>query len=1093
MRVFVYLASVLVLLSWGNLRADDQYLTQVKPVLKARCYACHGGLKQESDLRLDTAAAIQASGIIQSGDLIDRITSSDLELRMPPEGEALKPQEIELIRQWIAKGAKGPADEQAETNPSQHWAFLPVARPPVPRSDFTHPIDAFLDVERKARGLAPLEAADRNTLIRRIYIDLIGMPPDSSELKRLATEDMFSYERLVDRLLEDPRHGERWGRHWMDVWRYSDWWGLGSQLRNSQKHIWHWRDWIVESLNEDAGYDEMIRQMLAADELYPNDLDKLRAGGYLARNWFLFNRNQWMDETVEHVSKGFLGLTFNCAKCHDHKYDPLEQHDYYSMRAFFEPYHVRMDMVPGETNLAVDGIPRPFDADLEMPTYIFERGNDKHPDTSQAMTPDVPAVFKLPLPPIEPVELPADAWQPGLRQAVIQAHLARAQADIDVKVSAVAAAESKLAEAQKRFDEYKNSPAPGKTTEDRGEFTFEDAFKSLDREVWEVFGGKWEVREDGLYQLTDGPQRAVIRLKQKIPKDFEATLRFVTTGGSKWRSLGIEFDAVSKDPSKELMKGDNAQNIYVSGYLKGPKIQGAYNVGGGFQYPTDGAQKIEFEVNREYAFTIKVRDNLVNAFLDGQLVVAWRSPVERREGAIQLTCFDLLPVLKSFVIRALPESEKLTEASARPQETIKAPGDPRLALQDAKSALAVAQMDVEIAKQHARHLEVSRNWFVASRDQGDAADDQLRIAAVRSERALAVTRAKREVALAEAAVAKADGKKEESTKNLEAKTKALAEANSKMDAEIGEDQQIALLVGAAWTPTRFASSSRDDKFRPFLPTSSGRRTALARWISDAKNPLTARVAVNHVWTRHMGKPLVASVFDFGRNGDTPKHQALLDWLAVEFMENDWSFKHLHRLITTSAAYQMKSYSAEAAAQNEKDSENHYWWRRETIRLESQAVRDSILRLAGQLDLTMGGKPIPAAQQSSSKRRSLYFYHSNNSRNLFLTMFDEALVTDCYRREQSIVPQQALALANSGLVLDNCSAIAAEIVSADMQQHDFISAAFVYLLGRLPDAQEIQSCTVALEKWLALPGSREGVARENLVWVLLNHNDFLTVR
>ena len=137
----------------------------------------------------------------------------------------------------------------------------------------------------------------------------------------------------------------------MDIWRYSDWWGLGAEVRNSQKHIWHWRDWIIESLNADKGYDQMVREMLAADELYPNDLDRLRATGFLARQYFKFNRNTWLDETVEHTSKAFLGLTLNCAKCHDHKYDPIAQQDYYRFRAFFEPYQVRTDMVPGETDL----------------------------------------------------------------------------------------------------------------------------------------------------------------------------------------------------------------------------------------------------------------------------------------------------------------------------------------------------------------------------------------------------------------------------------------------------------------------------------------------------------------------------------------------------------------------------------------------------------------------------------------------------------------------------------------------------------------------------------------------------------------------
>ena len=265
-------------------------------------------------------------------------------------------------------------------------------------------------------------------MLRRLSLDLIGLPPTPAEIAAFQSDESPDwYERTVERLLKDPRHGERWARHWMDIWRYSDWWGLGGELRNSQKHIWHWRDWIVEALNADMPYDEMVRLMLAADELHPNDLGELRATGFLARNYFLFNRNQWMDETVEHVGKAFLGLTFNCAKCHDHKFDPISQTDYYGMRAFFEPYHVRLDMLPGETDLARDGIPRAFDGAMDTPTYRFIRGAENNPDKSVAIAPRIPAILKFQPLAIQPVELPVEAWQPERRGWVAGAYLANAQ------------------------------------------------------------------------------------------------------------------------------------------------------------------------------------------------------------------------------------------------------------------------------------------------------------------------------------------------------------------------------------------------------------------------------------------------------------------------------------------------------------------------------------------------------------------------------------------------------------------------------------------------------------------------------------------
>ncbi len=296
--------SVCWLLSISNpSRAADapaDYLRQIRPILRERCIACHGSLKQEGGLRLDTAElAIQGgdSGpVILRGDvakslIISRVSATDVDERMPPEsqGSPLSAEQISLLRSWIAAGAAAPADEQPEADPQDHWAFRPIVRPPVPAAESEwarNPIDVLIAEQQRKQGLAAQPEAPRVILLRRLYLDLIGIPPTAGEIRACENDTSpESYEQTVKRLLDDPRHGERWARHWMDVWRYSDWWGLDDQLRNSQKHVWHWRNWIVESLNADTPYDEMLRLMLAADELYPNDLGKLRATGYLARTF----------------------------------------------------------------------------------------------------------------------------------------------------------------------------------------------------------------------------------------------------------------------------------------------------------------------------------------------------------------------------------------------------------------------------------------------------------------------------------------------------------------------------------------------------------------------------------------------------------------------------------------------------------------------------------------------------------------------------------------------------------------------------------------------------------------------------------------
>jgi len=884
------------LASLGRAGEQVDYERDVKPIFAARCFACHGALKQEGGLRLDTGASARRGGdsgeAIAPGDaegslLVARVTAEDISERMPPEGEPLEPEQAAVLAAWIAQGADSPADEKPETDPREHWAFRPVVRPSVPQPADDgwgrNPIDAFIADYQNRHGLVPQVEATRAELVRRLYLDLVGLPPTFEELASVdADQSADWYERLADRLLYDPRHGERWARHWMDIWRYSDWWGLGDQLRNSQLHIWHWRDWIVESLNADTPYDEMVRLMLAADELHPNDLDKLRASGFLARNYVLFNRNQWMDETVEHVGKAFLGLTLNCAKCHDHKYDPIEQVDYYRMRAFFEPYHVRLDVVPGEADLSRDGIPRAFDGAVDTPTYLFVRGQEAQPDKSTVISPGVPKLLAFGELNIEPTPLPPDAWQPERRTWVREAYLAAADKNVVAAGEAVAAAISRPAEAG------------------------------------------------------DASKAAIAEAERRVAEQ-----------------------------------------------------------------------------------------TLVAAVLE-------RRSVKARIDAMQA---------------------------------------------------AWAQAD-----------DATQNAALATAEKAKSAE------AVTAERQAAVAKANRSVADVELRLlrAAADAKAPLETELNKAR-QALEEAKKLAATPATETDRFTPLVGAKWTPTRFLNSTADDPTVTCAPQSTGRRTALAEWITDDRNPLTARVAVNHLWTRHFGAPLVATTFDFGRKGNPPAHVELLDWLAAELMESGWSMKHVHRLIVNSATYRMSSSIAGREANLASDPDNAGWWRRAPIRLESQAVRDSILSLAGTLDLTRGGPSVIPAEQAASRRRSLYFFHSNNDREMFLTAFDEATVTECYRREESIVPQQALALTNSQLVLDSSKLIAERITklqeadASASDDADFVRRAFRAMLGISASDGEIASSLQALESWRQQPEQTERSPRANLVWVLLNHNDFVTLR
>jgi hypothetical protein len=321
-------------------------------------------------------------------------------------------------------------------------------------------------------------------------------------------------------------------------------------------------------------------------------------------------------------------------------------------------------------------------------------------------------------------------------------------------------------------------------------------------------------------------------------------------------------------------------------------------------------------------------------------------------------------------------------------------------------------------------------------------------------------------------------KAEKAAKDLQAAAEKVTSAEKAL-AEAEKAQQSA-------ATTAYKPRSRDS----YPCNSTGRRLAFAQWIADRANPLTARVAVNQVWLRHFGQGIVATPADFGRNGRPPSHPQLLDWLAAEFMAQGWSMKSLHRLLVTSSTYRQASTPDEADAA--LDPDNVYLWRMNSHRMEAEAVRDNLLYMAGDLDPALGGPDIDHKLGLSSKRRSLYLRSAAEKEVEFLKIFDGPSVTECYLRKPSVVPQQALALANSELTLREARTLAQSLsVTADGEQ--FITQAFWRILARPPRKEELRLCTDFLSEQSKTHDGEKSRARENLVLVLFNHNDFVTVR
>ena len=792
---------------------EVDYLSQIKPLLTEKCYSCHGVLKQESSLRLETRDLILAGGdggeVIVPGDpeaspIIERIRSTDSD-RMPPQeqGSALTADQVSLLENWIRQGANAPA-EAIPTSPEQHWAFQPIVRPPMPERPpkpggvvASNPIDALLEAKHASRSLRAQGQAERSLQLRRLYLDLLGLPPTSAQLS-----DARPWAEIVDELLNDPHHGERWARHWMDIWRYSDWYGLGDQLRNSQKHLWHWRDWIIDAVNRDKGYDRMILEMIAGDELAPDDPSVLAATGFLARNYYLFNRTTWLDNTIEHTSKAFLGLTINCAKCHDHKYDPITQLDYYRLRAIFEPHQVRLDPVPGVIDLEADGLPRVFDDDVDIPTYLHVRGDPKNPDTDREISAGVPELLQSFAPAIEPVPLPASAYAPSVRDYVRRDQLRHAESEVRV-------AEQQLAEAKQALSESppaSTQPAIAAVVEADAFEVFDD-FDGSNSDLWKIIGDGWEYRDGTLHQTTATRQSQMARLLRKVPRDFELSCRFTTTGGTTYKSVTIRFDQSEDEQYSNY--------VYTSAHAPGPKVQVAFSRDGQSTYPAEGRHGHKIKVGQQYHLRFAVRDTLVNVWLDDEFLLACRYP-DRRDGFLSLSGFDATVAFDSIRLNSLrPETEMQEAASGS------TPSDP-------KATVSIAEAKLKAAAAKLRSLEAT---FAADQAKYLGADSG---ETTRLAQAAAKLQADWQLATAQYRLLAdgADNKKREAAQQqiASAKEKLLAIEKGECDYE-------------SFRATRKALESPADKESDYPPayaaTSTGRRLALARWLTSPDNPLTA--------------------------------------------------------------------------------------------------------------------------------------------------------------------------------------------------------------------------------------------------------------
>ncbi|MES2794250.1 MAG: PSD1 and planctomycete cytochrome C domain-containing protein [Planctomycetota bacterium] len=1157
------------------------YVRDIKPILKERCLACHGALKQKGGLRLDTAAAMRTGGdggeAVVSGDplnslLIERLIDPEPASRMPPEGHPLTAEQIDKIKAWIQQGLKAPENEKPELDPREHWAFKQPVKAALPKLSATgtpphNPIDAFIQAQQQTLAVTPLPAADKATLLRRVYLDLIGLPPTADEVRDFLNDTSpAAYEQVVERLLASPQHGERWARHWMDVWRYSDWYGRRTvpDVMNSYPMVWRWRDWIIRSLNEDKGYDRMVVEMLAADEVAPTDDANLVATGYLVRSWFKWNYEVWKKDLVEHTGKAFLGITLNCCQCHDHKYDPFRQEEYFQFRAFFEPLELRHDRVAGEPDPGPfekyiytksygpikSGMVRVFDEQLNAETFMFAKGDSRlrmegKPPVSFA----APAVVGGNNISAATFSLPVAAAYPGLKPFVQNEERATRQ-------SRLTAAQSTLEQVRMKYDP--NVPAALTAELQAAESALvaakEAALAGNSSGMSPVLAGSQSLVLDAragrralshpLLGLDDLAANSTLSYLLQITQDdhtnlqlgldiaqgatggwvgFEkGSIKSYAPGGFQEVVIGKYDLAGGQNRFKVVMQLDLPQNQFlltVTSLVDNKKlVDNAPAALNGWQPRPNGKRGLFIDCRPG---TQAIYDDVTFALPDGKAVLTFdfESPTYLdghdvvEAGGWANTGSSAAPAT-SLVASVSSLNPQVQAALARRAAAQQAVQSPRLGLVAAEDQVAAAQLElVSLERRITADMSRYASGLLQEDRQADPAVRSLIHAACQSEREAAVANAKAAVSAGEYAVATVTAKVTAATEKA-ATDAANKELQTAMQ-QLGRSTQALQAANAAMAPPL-------GEYTPLSPKypgqSSGRRTALARWITDRQNPLAARVAVNHLWLRHFGQAFVATTHDLGRNGSPPTHPELLDWLACELMESGWSMKHMHRLIVTSETYQLASVlpassasGAEAVAGALKiDPENRAYWHFPANRMQAEVVRDSLLDVTGELDATMGGHELDHHLGLTSKRRSLYFSHHGEEKMEFLELFDAANPGDCYRRTSSIQPQQALALTNSELTRTLSRQLASRlwvrasnpaVPQADPVK-EFVSLAFLQVLNREPRPAEFTASVAFLQEQatrLTTPGAAAANvdpvvrARENLVHALMNHNDFLTIR
>ncbi len=1009
----------------------------IRPILSDNCFACHGpdeGQRQ-ARLRLDTKQGAFADRggyrVIVARDaaasrLYQRISHERGIVRMPPPGFERRPtqEQIELIRRWIDQGAEW------ET----HWAFRTPIRPALPKVTNEawprNPIDYFVLARLEQEGLEPSQQADKARLLRRVSFDLTGLPPTPDEVEAfLADDSPGAYGKVVDRLLRSARYGERMAMPWLDLARYADSHGYNI---DSLREMWPWRDWVIDAFNRNMPFDQFTMEQIAGDLLPNATREQKVATGFNRNHMINFEggavpeeyQTEYVVDRVETAATVWLGLTMGCARCHDHKYDPIKQKEFYRFFAFFNTI----------TERGLDGRlgnAKPF-------VRLASPEQQQRLDGIQQQTSALEEAM-----PLEEV----DRWVAEWRKTAL---------------SEIPAATTKGLGAHYEFDgqladtsgHHKRGEVP------RGELAYAEGPAGTGA----VFDGETHIRLGVPALRRDRPFSVAVWIAgtgegDLIPADRLLTVLEKVDAAQGRRGFELLAGESRREPPFDLKfrlyvrlrshRPDDAievrtQEGVIAGKF-GSHLTLAYDGSGkasGLKLYFDGIPR-ELEV---------IQDSLSGPITNRMpLEIGNKQSGNPYQGALdELRVYDR--VLTEAEIRQLRLHEPMRAVASSPIE-----GCPEIVkAYDEKEAADIDQVEDKNNEQYDQTVEGRRRKACLSRRER-LRDYYLTHAASPEHQRLY------------AKLKELEAKKE--------KLESLIPTSMIMEEMKRPRETFVLRRGSYSDKTEKVTASVPAVLSPMPKGAPRNRLGLAQWLVHPSHPLTARVTVNRYWQMHFGAGIVRSSGNFGSQGEPPTHPELLDWLATEFVRIGWDVKAIQRLTVTSATY--RQASEVTAALLERDPENRLLARGPRFRLPAEMVRDNALAISGLLIDEVGGPSVYPYQPKSLwrelaygfqfsgqeydpgrgkdlHRRSLYTVWKRTVPPPSLATFDAPDREECIsRRSRTNTPLQALVLMNDPTYVEAARALAERmILEAGREPAGRVRHAYRLAVAREPSAEEL---------------------------------------